>query len=125
MGLIETYFWDTYAFYEVISGNKNYAFYAKKLAILTTRLNLMELRYGLLLKFGADNADKFYDKLIRFAIDIDDDIIKSATNLKAEFKNKKLSYIDCIGYTIAKSRGIKFLTGDQQFKDLDNVEFVK
>jgi len=37
-------------------------------------------------------------------------------------KNKKLSYVDCIGYIMAKSRNIRFLTGDEQFK---NAKFIK
>ncbi len=32
---------------------------------------------------------------------------------------------DCIGYIFAKQLGIKFLTGDKEFENLDNVEFVK
>ena len=32
---------------------------------------------------------------------------------------------DCIGYILAKNIGIKFLTGDKEFENLDNVEFVK
>ena len=38
---------------------------------------------------------------------------------------RKPSYIDCIGYMVAKRLNIKFLTGDKDFEDLDNVKFVK
>jgi uncharacterized protein len=40
-------------------------------------------------------------------------------------KHRKLSIPDAIGYTIAKRLEIKFLTGDEDFKNYDNVEFVK
>ena len=40
-------------------------------------------------------------------------------------KKRKLSYVDCLGYILAGMNGAKFLTGDNQFKDLQNVEFVK
>jgi len=33
--------------------------------------------------------------------------------------------VDCIGYIIAKKSGVQFLTGDEHFKDFENVEFVK
>ena len=32
---------------------------------------------------------------------------------------------DCVGYVVAKRVGVKFLTGDREFKDMPNVEFVK
>jgi len=38
-------------------------------------------------------------------------------------KHRKLSIPDVIGYIIAKKYSVKFLTGDEDFKDLDNVEF--
>jgi len=40
-------------------------------------------------------------------------------------KKRNLSYVDCIGYIIAKQRNIKFLTGDKEFEYMENVEFVK
>ena len=57
-------------------------------------------------------------------VSIEDNIFKKASELKAKYKERKLSYVDCIGYSIAQSLGIKFLTGDKQFADLDNVKFV-
>ena len=44
---------------------------------------------------------------------------------KFKFKKEKLSYIDCLGYEVAKKLKIKFLTGDEGFRDKENVEFVK
>ena len=39
--------------------------------------------------------------------------------------NRKLFIPDAIGYTIAKSHGVKFLTGDKEFEKMANVEFIK
>jgi len=36
-----------------------------------------------------------------------------------------MSMADCISYIQSKEVGVKFLTGDKEFEDLDNVEFVK
>ena len=38
---------------------------------------------------------------------------------------KDISMTDCIGYFLAKSLGIKFLTGDKEFENMKDVEFVK
>jgi predicted nucleic acid-binding protein len=122
---LKTYFFDTYAFFEVVNGNFNYDKYSRDVAIVTTKLNLMELHYGLLLLYDKEKADEYYDKFVKFAIEITDDIIKLANYFKKVMKTRNVSYVDCIGYTLAKSRNILFLTGDKQFKDLDNVEFVK
>jgi len=40
-------------------------------------------------------------------------------------RHKNLSMTDCISYIMAKRLGIKFLTGGKEFKNLENVEFVK
>ncbi len=122
---IKTFFFDTYAFHELISGNLGYKEFVKGVAIVTTRLNLMELYYGLLLKYDESFANKYYDELIKYTVDVEDAVIKAAMLLRARYKDRGLSYIACIGYMIAKKMNIKFLTGDNQFRDLDNVEFVK
>lgn len=122
---IETLFFDTYAFFEILKGNPNYLNFVRGIAIVTTRLNLMELCYGVLISESKAAADNYYDFLVKFAVDIDDDIIKESVQFKANNKKRNLSYIDCIGYIIAMRNGIKFLTGDEMFKDLPNVKFIK
>lgn len=125
MESIRTLFFDTYAFFELIEGNENYRHYAAGIAIVTTRLNLMELHYGLLLKYGKETADRYYHSLLKFVVDVNDEIIIKGNEFKAIAKGKGLSYVDCIGYVLAKSRNVKFLTGDRQFAGLENVEYVK
>ena len=122
---VKYFFFDTYAFFEIMEKNPNYLRYCKNVAIVTTKWNLMELHYGLLREYNRDVANYYYDLLVEFAMPVDDLIIKKANEFRLEFKKRELSYVDCLGYTIAKVRGIKFLTGDKQFQDLENVEFVK
>lgn len=125
MGELKTLFFDNYAFYEIINGNDNYKKYQNGINIVTTKLNLMELHYGLILSYGKEIADKYYDLFVPFVIEINDEIIKLANEFRFQHKKKKLSYVDCIGYTLANSRNIKFLTGDKEFEKMYNVEFVK
>lgn len=122
---LKRYFFDTYAFFEIIKGNKNYIPYKSDVVVVTTKMNLMELHYGLLNEFGSDVADTFYNYYLPFAVEITDEIIKEASRFRSLMKGKRLSYVDCLGYTISKRRGIKFLTGDKEFKDIENVEYVK
>jgi len=125
MGEIKTYFLDSYAFFEIINGNPEYEKFTKGVSIITTKLNLMELHYGLVLILGKEKADEIYDHFSKFAIDIDDETIRLASYFKNIMKSKNLTFTDCIGYVLSKSRNIPFLTGDEEFKDLENVEFVK
>ena len=122
---VTTYFFDTYAFYELISGNQNYLKYSRNVGIITTKLNLMELFYGLLIKYNEKVADNFYEKFLPYCTGIEDNVIKKAMTFRALNKKRNLSYVDCIGYIIAKQRNIKFLTGDKEFEYMENVEFVK
>ncbi len=125
MGIVETYFFDTYALFEIIVGNKNYNKYLTDIAIITSKLNLIELHYGLLLKYGKDEAEKWYQLFLKFVVPINDMTIFKANEFRAVHKKKKLSYIDCIGYMLAKNYKSKFLTGDMGFEGMDNVEYVK
>ena len=72
-----------------------------------------------------EKAEKYYNYLVKFVVDFDDETIKEAMKFRAENKSRNLSYIDCIGYIIAIRNNIKFLTGDEQFKNFPNVEFAK
>ncbi len=118
------YYFDSYAFIEILRGSQSYARF-RKTEFATTRLNLMEVYYWLLNRFGKEAADAFYDETAEYVIEIEDEIIKEAMVFRVQNKTKNLSYVDCIGYILAKANGLRFLTGDIQFKEMDNVEFVQ
>ena len=50
---------------------------------------------------------------------------KMNTKLRIIMKKRNVSMTDCIGYILSKQLGIKFLTGDKEFENFPNVEFVK
>ena len=120
----ETFFFDTYAFYEIYEGNENYKKY-EGCGIVTTKLNLFEIYLTILRYYGENDAEKIFNNYYEFVKDFDEEIIKDAAKLKFKFSKRDLSMTDCIGYELAKQLGIKFLTGDEQFKDMENVEFIK
>ncbi len=116
------YFFDTYAFFEIIRGSPEYAKYADAQAI-TTMFNLAELNYNLKKEKGKKTADAYTDKYRHFLVAVTLEDIKEAMDLKV--KKKSLSIPDAVGYTLARKYGIKFLTGDEDFRDMPGVEFVK
>lgn len=123
MGTVSLFF-DTYAFFEIFRDNPTYRRFWGTLSVVTTRLNLMELYYGLLKHYDTKTADFVYNYLLRAVVETDDATIKEAMQFRLQNRKKKLSYVDCIGYIVALRHSIKFLTGDRQFKGLPNVEFV-
>jgi len=119
------YFFDTYALIEIYKGNPNYEKYRDGINLILNKLNLMEYSYFLMRVGRKNEIENFFLNLSRFCVDYDDEILKSAVEMKFKYKKDKLSFVDCIGYFLAKKHGCKFLTGDEKFKDLKNVEFVK
>lgn len=116
------YFFDTYAFFEVIRGNPNYLPYVDA-HIITTIFNLAELNYNLKKEKNKKVADEYIEKYKHYSVDVSLEDVKEAMDLK--IKHKNLSIPDAIGYTIARKHNVKFLTGDEGFKNMDDVEFVK
>ena len=122
--MTKTFFFDSYALFEIIFRNKNYQPYLDAQIILT-KLNLFEVYYALLREDQKSLATTFIQKYSDFSIDFNQQTIEEAAHLKFFYKKNKLSMTDCIGYILAKKLEIKFLTGDKQFEYLENVEYVK
>ena len=120
----DAYFFDTYAVIEIIEGNPRHAPYQDCAASLTI-FNLAEIYWVALNRLGKAQADEIYEEYRPAVADVDDATLKEAIQFRKTHKKRDLSYADCIGYIYAKRHGMKFLTGDKEFEDLPNVEFVK
>ena len=121
---MKRYFLDTYAMIELIEGGENYRrFIGSK--FYTSIFNLYELNYTLLRLYDDEIAARYFNRFKKNIIGFTDKNIFDASMFKHKYKKRKLSYADCIGYIVAKDNGMKFFTGDKEFEDLDNVEFVK
>ena len=118
------YFFDSYALIEIIKGNSLYEKYRieKPICILN---NLFELHQALLREFNKQTADYWITKFNYLLLDISKEDIIKASDFRYKYRSKKLSMTDCIGYVIALKNNLKFLTGDKEFEDINNVEFVK
>ena len=118
-------FFDTYALIEIGKNNPHYESYKKDVKIFISTLNLMELAYFLIREDREGEIEEIFNKLSRFAVSYNKEILINAAKMKYKYKKEKLSYIDCIGYLLARQNNIKFLTGDEKFRNKKNVEFVK
>jgi hypothetical protein len=118
----DIFFFDTYAMFEILAGNPRYDKYSQY-GIITTIFNLAEFNYNLKKEIAKERADELTKDYVGFIVDVEFDDLIEAMNLKT--KHRTLSIPDAIGYTMAKKHKVKFLTGDEDFRDFDNVEFVK
>ena len=123
--MTKVFFFDTYALIEIGKNNSGYEPYKKNVKIFISMLNLMELAYFLIRENREHEIEEIFNKLSRFAVSYSKEILINAAKMKHQYKIEKLSYIDCIGYLLAKQYNIKFLTGDEKFRNKQNVEFIK
>lgn len=124
MGLNGEYFFDSYALIELIKGNQKYLRFGDY-PINITLFNLVEVTYAIFKEYGEEKSREIYEKFEECVYPIKRDVIFEAIRLRYKYKKRDLSYADCIGYVFAKRSGMRFLTGDKEFEDFDNVEFVK
>lgn len=118
------FLFDTYALFEILRGNPSYKPYADEKAVINHFI-LFEFGYHLLKEFDSKTAFRLVDQQAPFVALIDPQIVKEAALFRHANKEKSFSQTDCVSYVQAKKMGIRFLTGDQQFEGLSNVEFVK
>ena len=124
LGGNEVLFYDTYALYAIATGKESYLNYVKG-KIITGLMNLYEFYYILIKENNKKLAEEFFNRLVNVCVKINPTLIKEAANFRFKEIKRKLSYVDCLGYIIAKNNKVKFLTGDVGFKGLPNVIFVE
>lgn len=119
------FFFDSYALIEIYEKNFKFVRYSK-VNVVTTYFQVYEV-YNSLIRNGysKDEVNDFFEFLQSLCIELKFEWIPRASEFKQTYKKRNLSYADCLGYIIAKDMGIKFLTGDKEFENLPNVEFVK
>lgn len=118
------FFFDTYAILATIDGDPAYKKYEEE-KMFTSKLNVGELYHVLLKRYNKATAEYWIKKLDFELIDFSTEEVIAAMLFKHAHSRRNFSVFDVVGYTIAKDRGIRFLTGDRQFEDLENVEFAK
>ena len=118
------YLGDTCALAGIMRGEKNYKKYTDDI-IFTTEQNVQELHHLFIKTNKKEFARRCMFFWLQFITPLTVKSIEKASYLKLHRKKDKLSYTDCIGYEMAKTLGIKFLTSDTKFKNMDHVEFVE
>mgnify|MGYP001573500077 CR=1 FL=1 len=122
---ISKFYLDTYALIEIYKGNPKFEKYKEGIKIILNRLNLFEFAYVLIKEGKENDINDVFRNYSKFNADYDDEALVEAAEMKFRHLKDRLSFIDCIGYVLAKKNNAKFITGDERFRHKENVEFVK
>lgn len=111
----------------ILKGNENYRSF-QSVRLITTEFNICEVAFAVCREYPATAARvlKTVRKMVTLQATGDEDYCSGATMRKwVSGKGKKLSTIDCVGYSVAQRLNIPFLTGDREFEDMPGVEYIK
>ena len=124
---MSSFFADSYALIEMLKGNENYRSYQSE-QLIATEFNICEVGFAVCREYPADapRVLRTVRKMVAIQETLNEDYCAGAVRRKeASGQGKKLSTIDCVGYSVANRLNIPFLTGDREFADMDNVCFVR
>jgi len=106
----------------VVRGNPRYRRYLAA-ELRTSVWNLVELYLASLRDRGEAEARRHFARFRTLAVVAEEEWLFEAMALKV--RRPKLSYADTIGYTMARRLGARFLTGDEAFRRMADVEFCR
>lgn len=109
---------------EITKANPSYEKYLTE-DLTTCALNLYEFFYSCLKDYGEEKAKELFSVFQSVSTTISNEDIFLAAKVKRKYAKNKISYADALGYAMAIQRNMKFLTGDKEFENLEQVEFVK
>ncbi|RMF88953.1 MAG: type II toxin-antitoxin system VapC family toxin [Methanobacteriota archaeon] len=123
---------DSFAWLEILKGTekgKTALELMKGKKLLTSVANLYEVHYRVAEIKDTKTARRFIEKIKIHAkvTGIDEDTALEAAKIKLESKRRriKIGAVDCLIYATARLHGAGLLTGDDHFKDLENVLYLE
>ena len=120
-------FADTYALLGHVDGFPAYVRLLSDGDYVTTALNACEYAHKILMRGQGEALDLALPPILDHVVQPGPEVPLAA----AQFKRDRLkagaecSYVDAWGYATARSLGLQFLTGDEDFRGVPGVKFVK
>lgn len=122
-------FADTYALWAFYNGSRPYRALFEGREMATTSINLVEFAAALLRAKAAREAELpvLLAPLRPMVHEPRPSVVEAAASFKAGMAaaRRSCSHVDAWGYATARSLGVPFLTGDEAFRRVPHVEFVK
>jgi len=122
-----TFYYDSYAVLAYTSGHPGYRKYFDENDGVLTKLNLLEIFYRSLEQHGLKAASSIAETFSKYVVDFGLAEIAESMKLRLELKRqgRNVSYADALGYSMSRKMGIMFLTGDEAFRGLRGIEYLK
>lgn len=118
------YYLDNYALVEITNDNKRFHKFFDTEFIISD-LTLADFYRVLLRKFNQQTAEYWAKRLNAYSLSVAREVLFKAIKFKHKNKEKGFSFFDCVGYTLARERKALFVTGDEEFRNMPGVEFIK
>jgi predicted nucleic acid-binding protein len=114
---------DTYALVALHNNAPEYKQILDEEKVITS-MTLAEF-YGVLLRqHDTKTAEHWWRKLLPFCVDVDRETLREAVTLRETNRKNRLSFFDCVGYIHARKHGMRFVTGDKEFRGREGVLFI-
>jgi hypothetical protein len=121
------FYFDSYAIIEMAKGSPSYLRFRSEPGV-TARANLLEVYYILTQQGNEDLALESLRSLGPQAIEMPLELIPKVARFRLHqlgATGRRLSYVDALGYVLARENGYTLLTGAHEFAGLPDVEFVR
>lgn len=120
-------FADTYALFAAVDGAKAYKPHFVEGEVATTALNVVEFAYGMRRRGFAAQLDALIPPLLDIVVEPERRVVSEAARFKSDRLDAgaRCSFVDAWGYATARSLDLPFLTGDEDFRGVPGVKFVK
>lgn len=115
---------DTYALVEIHDQNPKFLPLLQE-DIIITDITMAEFYTVLYREYGRLTADHWDRKLQFFCRPVSKEILIKAVQFRVDSRQKSLSFFDAVGYTFACENNMDFVTGDKEFEQMKNVQFMK
>lgn len=118
---------DTYALFAALDGAPAYRRSFVGGNVGTTALNLVEFAYGLVRRGHDERLDELLDPFLELVVEPDPEVVARAARFKEARREAgaRCSFVDAWGYATAQWLGVPFLTGDEDFRGVPGVRFLK
>lgn len=117
------YFFDTHAMIEVSKGTESYAPFRDR-PVFAHQSNIYEFIHKRLRDSREHEVRDIVRRMAPNLLEAETDDLFAASRFRMENVSSRLSYVDALGYVLAKKHALRFLTGDRAFKGMENVEYV-
>jgi predicted nucleic acid-binding protein len=115
---------DTYALVAMVQADDAYAAYVRE-DFFIPDTTLAEFSWVLKRDFPELTKEVWLAQLANYCQPVDQGLLMNAMDFKWTHRKQDVSFFDAVGYVAALRERCPFVTGDDAFRSLPNVEFVK